>query len=86
MCAFSTLGFEGYYIFEFNSYINFFGNPKRKLQINITFLLTEVTFLLINQTVYFKFEEIRLTFLTGHSDDSKKRIRQLIVQQLAAIM
>ncbi len=38
--------------------------------------------LLINQTVYFKFEEIRLTFLTGHSDDSKKRIRQLIVQQL----
>ncbi len=38
--------------------------------------------MLINQTVYFKFEEIRLTFLTGHSDDSKKRIRQLIVQQL----
>ena len=38
--------------------------------------------LLINQTVYFKFEEIRLTFLTGHSDDSKKRIRQLIVQHL----
>ena len=38
--------------------------------------------MLIKQTVYFKFEEIRLTFLPEHSDDSKKRIRQLIVQHL----
>ena len=38
--------------------------------------------MLINQPVYFKFEEIRFTFLTGHATIQKNGFPQLIVQQL----